>query len=105
MATFFVVKAINFRSKNNNFAKLFLYRLIKSSLFTNKVLKHDFKFRGRTSIVAVGITIIIAISIAIIRRIWPIIVATKIIPISIVVEIIVFNEVHINMLFLSNQRS
>ena len=44
------------------------------------------------------------ISIPIIRWIWPIIVATKIISISIVVEIIVSNEVHINMLILSNQR-
>jgi hypothetical protein len=36
---------------------------------------------------------------------FPLVIATsKIVPISIVVKIIVSNEVHINMLFLSNQR-
>jgi hypothetical protein len=58
-------------------------------LFTNEVLKDDFKIRGRTPIVVGGITIRITITITISRRIWPIIVATKIISISIVVEIIV----------------
>jgi hypothetical protein len=71
-------------------------------LFTNEVLEHDFKLRGRTPSVVGEITIRVAITITIGRRIRPIIVASKIVPISIVVEIIISNEVYINMLFLSN---
>src|SRR4051812_13976106 len=84
-----------------NTQKLFLYSLVESGLFTNKVFEHDFKFRGSTSNIVVGVSI----GIAIVRRIRPIIVVTtKIISIGIVVEIVVSNEVHINLLFLSNQR-
>jgi hypothetical protein len=60
--------------------------------------------RGCAPIVVVGITIRMTITITISRRIWPIIVATNIVPIHTVAEIIISNEVHINMLFLSNQR-
>jgi hypothetical protein len=73
-------------------------------LFTNEVLEHDFKIRGCAPIVVGGTTIRITITITIGRRIQPILVASKIIPISTVVEIIISNEVHINMLFLSKQR-
>jgi hypothetical protein len=73
-------------------------------LLTNEVLEHNFKLRGRAPSVVGGITISVAITITIGRRIWPIIVASKIVPISTIVEIIISNEVHINKLFLSNQR-
>jgi hypothetical protein len=73
-------------------------------LFTNEVFEHDFKIRGHAPSVVGGITIRVAITITIGRRIWPIIVASKIVPISTVAEIIISNEVYINMLFLSNQR-
>src|SRR3954471_9209131 len=93
-----------FRQRGNiflNIQKLFLNSLVENGLFTNKVFEHDFKFIGGTSSIVVGVSI----GIAIIRRIRPIIVVTtKIIPIGIVVEIVVSNEVHINFLFLSNQR-
>jgi hypothetical protein len=46
----------------------------------------------------------IKIAIITIRRKRPIIVTSKIVPISIVVKIIISNEVYINMLFLGNQR-
>jgi hypothetical protein len=73
-------------------------------LFTNEVFEHDFKIRGRAPSVVGGITIRVSITITIGRRIRPIIVARKIVPISTIVEIIISNEVYINMLFLSNQR-
>jgi hypothetical protein len=73
-------------------------------LLTDEVLEHDLKLGGRAPSVVGGITIRVAITITIGRRIWPIIIASKIVPISTVVEIIISNEVHINMLFLSNQR-
>jgi hypothetical protein len=69
-------------------------------LLTDEVLEHYLKLRGRSPSVVGGITITITIG----RRIRPIIVTSKIVPISIIVEIIVSNEVYINMLFLSNQR-
>jgi hypothetical protein len=73
-------------------------------LFTDEVLEHCFKLRGHAPSVVGGIIIRIAITITIGRRLRPIIVASKIVPISTVVEIIISNEVYINMLFLSNQR-
>src|SRR4051812_5219523 len=97
-------RGLCFRQRGNIFLyiqKIFLHSLIESGLFTNKVFEHAFKFRGGSSSIVVGVSI----GIAIIRRIRPIIVvATKIIPIGIVVGIVVSNEVHINLLFLSNQR-
>src|SRR4051812_38101114 len=97
-------KAIHFRSKSIYFIKLFLYRLIKSSLFTNKILEHYLKFRRCPPIVVVGIPIRITISIAIVRGIWPIIVATKIIPIGIIIKVVALNKINIYIFFLSNQR-
>jgi hypothetical protein len=73
-------------------------------LLTDEVLEHYLKLRGRGPSVVGGITIRVTITITIGRRIRPIIVTSKIVPISIVVEIIISNEVYINMLFLSNQR-
>jgi hypothetical protein len=73
-------------------------------LLTDEVLEHDFKLRGRAPSVVGGITIRVTITITIGRRIRSIIVTSKIIPISIIIEIIISNEVYINMLFLSNQR-
>jgi hypothetical protein len=65
-------------------------------LLTNEVLEHDFKLRGRTPSIDGGITTRVTMTITIGRRIRPIIVASKIVTISIVVEIIVSNEVYIN---------
>jgi hypothetical protein len=65
-------------------------------------MEHYLKLGGRGPSVVVGITIRVTITIT--RRIRPIIFTSKIVPISIVVKIIVSNEIHINMLFLSNQR-
>jgi hypothetical protein len=62
-------------------------------LFTNEVLEHEFKIRGRAPIVVGGITIRITITITIGRRIRPIIVAIKVVPIRTIVEIIISNEV------------
>jgi hypothetical protein len=71
-------------------------------LLTDEVLEHYLKLGGCDPSVVVGITIRVTITITIGRRIRPIIVTSKIVPISIVVKIIVSNEIHINMLFLSN---
>jgi hypothetical protein len=62
-------------------------------LLTDEVLEHDFKFRGHGPSVVGGITIRVTITITIGRRIRPIIVTSKIVPVSIVVEIIISNEV------------
>jgi hypothetical protein len=64
-------------------------------LLTDEVLEHYLKLRGRGPSVVGGITIRVTITITIGRRIWPIIVTSKIVPISIVVEIIISNEVYI----------
>src|SRR3954470_16350548 len=97
-------RGLCFRQRGNIFLyiqKLFLHSLVESGLFTNKVFEHDFKFRGGTSSIVVGVSI----GIAIIRRIRPIIVVTtKIIPIGIVVEIVVSNEVHIKFILLRKKR-
>jgi hypothetical protein len=74
-------------------------------LLTDEVLEHDFKLRGRAPSVVGGITIRVAVTITIGRRIRPIIVASKIAPISTLVEIIISNEVYINMLFLATKKA
>src|SRR3954467_11601807 len=97
-------KAVHFRSKSVYLIELFLYILIESSLFTNKILENYLKFRGHIYIVAVGIAIRVTIRVAIIRRVRPIIVATKIIPIGIIIKVVALNKIHVYILFLSNQR-